>query len=375
MTLSLRVATLWVNWHSGPLHRAATISLKSCYVFVLVQFLCLRAGQAGPAGQAGSEEDKTFKFVSLPMEQRGAALKQLADADLLNEQWSRLDVEERKAQWGDGLRARVIEHYEELIATYPKTKFGAIALSNLMAVHTQSDDMTRTEATYKRMVKAFPQSRYEMDAHMHMGLTYLQKLKQSRKAAEYFKRIGDPRKGNYQWMQPGDGLRKKDSETFTEADSYYVNGRLHLVKAYLLRREFENVKQEIEDLRARYPEAREWVEKTVRAFNVDVFGIPPAHEVAELSEDLPSGLERANNQKELVDVDSSEMTADSTRKSSTEKDDQQGRVPEKEEIKEVPDTMMSRRIIGYIIMGAGFVGAGILEIIRRRQERSCPSDR
>ncbi len=179
--------------------------------------------------------------------------------------WETLLIEERMSPPGRNTRDAIVDKYSQIARAYPKSKYKAFALATMMGMYSSTLDMTRVIHTHQKLTKSFPGTRYALDAHMHVGLTYLERLKHPSKAVKYFERVPDPRKGVSKATSKPEG----DSQDLSDAESYFVNARLHLIKCFVATGEAARAEKETTVLKERYPEAVERVDATVVAIEED----------------------------------------------------------------------------------------------------------
>lgn len=248
-------------WDRGPDWVGAERSVPGALVRALVACVVL----ALPFGVA---------FEPMTDKQRTAAVSQLDRADGLRETWQDLAGSQRTSAEGNAAMGNAVQQYEQVIAAFPDTEIAAMAMYNILTVCMDVADEEAAKRVYGRIVGAFPSTRYETDAHIAMGLMYLQRSHDPQQAMACFGQVRDPRSQHSDLLEPGGTLHRKATEELTQAETSYVNARLHVARCLLEERSLYRAEEQIRDLRTRYPEAREWIDSSAKALRTDVLSLP-----------------------------------------------------------------------------------------------------
>jgi len=238
------------------------------------------AGVAGAPLRADPPADRESGVVtSDPQmrvlgEHRAKAVEEYGQLSGLCTEWLALSPRERGTQYQRGRRDGIIGQFEAFIRTFPKTELAALAMRDILSLHSASGDAAAARAAYGRIVTEFPRTSHEMGAHMFMAIESVNRYHDPGRAIEYFSRIPDPRKTPYRLVGPGGRpLSHKQGELSAE-ESYYVSSRLKIIRCHLQLDQLAKAKEIAGDLQAGFPAARRWVDKTLRLYNVEAFEIP-----------------------------------------------------------------------------------------------------
>ena len=106
----------------------------------------------------------------------------------------KLPADQRSRIQGYSERDQIVNSYRAVIDRYPRTEVGGMAMLDILRLYGGSDDAVSMNAAYKSLIESLPFTEYEMDAHMYLGLLWLQRKGAPEQAMRYFASIPDPRK-------------------------------------------------------------------------------------------------------------------------------------------------------------------------------------
>ncbi len=348
-------------------------SLRIVVVFAMSVIIgASRQGYAAPVAPFPAGAVRAFTDAD-----RVAAMELLDTIDAARDEWRRLPIEERQSYAGRQRLTDLGARYANVAEICPNTQFAALAIQNSMGLYESVQDTRGMLAAYRRILEGFPNTRFEMEAHMDVGLYCLQTHNLPQLAAEYFRRVPHPDEVEVFTANRNLTLRtEKEPGRLSEAESYYVNARLHVVKCHLLLGGPEAAEKQTAELQAEFPEAQEWIASTVRAFNVEIFSLPK--DETQLSEYvqgiLPDLLFEAAQRADDSTMETPDAWVDGqaadTSLAQRPPQTTAGRVESgiRPAIQDGPTAgHRSTVMLGYLVAGLCFVGAAVLEVVRRAQ--------
>ena len=233
----------------------------------------------GVSGAALLEDEATQwdaqEYKELTPDEAGLADLYLSKADKLRVSWERLLIEERMAPTGRNTRDSIIRRYKDIVDRWPGTVYAAQAEYNIIGMYENTLDMTRVNHAYDKLQKYFPRSQHALNAHLLVGLTFLETLKNPSKAIRYFEAVPDPRSGSQQQVEAesSDETAQDDisavERRLQAPEQYYVNAQLHLVKCHVYLEEMPQAERIIATLKERYPEQGERIDAAFVAIKAD----------------------------------------------------------------------------------------------------------
>ena len=216
------------------------------------------------------------EYKELPAKEADMAQVYLNRADSLRLSWERLLTEERMAPTGRNTRDTIIGRYDNLIDRWPETRYAAQAQYCILTMYGNTLDMTRVQHAYNRLTRQFPHSQYALDAHLLVGLLFLETLKRPERAVRYFEAIPDPRTGRRttedaveQSTEDGESDSGSRGLRLTPPEEYYLNAQFHLVKCHVYLNEIPQAERIVNALKERYPEQAERIDAAFVAIRAD----------------------------------------------------------------------------------------------------------
>ncbi|MFO7976691.1 MAG: hypothetical protein R6V12_18910 [Candidatus Hydrogenedentota bacterium] len=214
------------------------------------------------------------EYRELSPDEAGLAELYLNKADQLRLSWERLLIEERMAPTGRNTRDSIIRRYDDIVERWPGTVYAAQAEYNIISMYENTLDMTRVNHAYEQLLRDFPHSQHAMNAHLLVGLAFLDTLKNPSKAIRYFEAVPDPRDRQEEEEK---AESSDDTEGDTSADErrlqvraqYYVNAQLHLVKCHVYLEQMAKAERIISALKERYPQQSDRIDATFVAIKAD----------------------------------------------------------------------------------------------------------
>jgi len=236
----------------------------------------------GAGNAALLEEDESAwadqEYKELPADEAGLAELYLRKADKLRVSWERLLIEERMAPTGRNTRDSIIRRYDDIVDRWPETTYAAQAEYNIITMYENTLDMTRVHHAYEKLLKDFPHSQHAMNAHLLVGLAFLDTLKNPSKAIRYFEAVPDPRarKPEQEKEEKAEASNDKDTSEISETgrrlqalEQYHVNAQLHLVKCHVYLEQTAQAERIINTLKERYPDQAERIDAAFVAIKAD----------------------------------------------------------------------------------------------------------
>jgi hypothetical protein len=180
------------------------------------------------------------------------------------------------APTGRNTRDSIIRRYDEIADRWPGTEPAAQARYSIISMYEDTLDMTRVHHAYEKLLKEFPRSEYAMDAHLLVGLAFLDTLKEPSKAVRYFEAVPEPitlekqDETEAEGPDAGSGGGQSAAERRLEAaEEYYVNAQLHLVKCNVYLEEMSQAEGIVNILKERYPNQTERIDAAFVAIKAD----------------------------------------------------------------------------------------------------------